>query len=236
MEIGIGVSPTFGQPDGFSPVDTPGLILWLDADDASTITDAGSGKVSVWADKSGHAANGTQGTDANRPVTGATMNGRNALAFNRTDATFLQLTDDGSLTSTDYTIFVVLSVTADAFIDGIMGSQAGGGIDHRITAGELVTMGKGGGGVTLTTTTALGLTPAVVTTTIGTAGGEIWVNGVSEDTDVTDIGFVDPVLRIGRSGAQYLEGSVGEIRIYDNILGAAAIAAHHTDLVNKWVP
>lgn len=53
----------------------PSLIttaLWLDAADASTITESG-GAVSQWNDKSGNARHATQGTAASRPV--VTANG-----------------------------------------------------------------------------------------------------------------------------------------------------------------
>lgn len=42
--------------------------LWLDADDAATITKDGSNLVSQWNDKSGNGRNATQATSANRPV------------------------------------------------------------------------------------------------------------------------------------------------------------------------
>lgn len=68
------------------PDDLLGLILWLDADDASTITDAGGGAVSQWEDKSGNDYHVTQGTGGSRPITGTrTINGLNTLDFDGTD-------------------------------------------------------------------------------------------------------------------------------------------------------
>ena len=62
---------------GFSPLD---LIpnLWLDATDATTITEV-SGDVSQWDDKSGNSNNVSQGTAIYRPSNGGTINGNNAL-------------------------------------------------------------------------------------------------------------------------------------------------------------
>ncbi len=57
------------------------LPLWLDASDASTITQT-SNNVSQWADKSGNANHAVQATGANQPVTGSgTINGLNTLTF-----------------------------------------------------------------------------------------------------------------------------------------------------------
>jgi len=59
--------------------------LWLDAADASTITESG-GSVSQWNDKSGNNFNASQGTSAERPtyVTNAVGN-KNALLFDGVD-------------------------------------------------------------------------------------------------------------------------------------------------------
>jgi hypothetical protein len=55
--------------------------LWLDASDATTITEVG-GSVSQWDDKSGNARNFTQAVAANQPTTGTrTKNGLNVIDF-----------------------------------------------------------------------------------------------------------------------------------------------------------
>jgi hypothetical protein len=55
--------------------------LWLDAADASTITES-SGAVSEWRDKSGNGYHVSQGTSSNQPATGTnTLNGINVLTF-----------------------------------------------------------------------------------------------------------------------------------------------------------
>jgi hypothetical protein len=57
------------------------LALWLDADDASTITLNGS-TVSQWNDKSGNARNASQATAVNQPTYSATgLNGKPTLTF-----------------------------------------------------------------------------------------------------------------------------------------------------------
>jgi hypothetical protein len=59
--------------------------LWLDAADASTITESG-GEVSEWRDKSGNDRNATQGTSGSRPViVSAGQNGLSILRFDGSD-------------------------------------------------------------------------------------------------------------------------------------------------------
>lgn len=78
--LGLGLLPSMPAAAAFAPTDVENLMLWADASDASTITHT-TGAVDEWRDKSGNenhlAASGTA-----RPTTGsATINGKNALAF-----------------------------------------------------------------------------------------------------------------------------------------------------------
>jgi hypothetical protein len=52
----------------FQPVDIPGLALWLDAGDGSSLTFSSGSNVSVWKDKSGNGTNYVQATTANQPT------------------------------------------------------------------------------------------------------------------------------------------------------------------------
>jgi hypothetical protein len=64
------------------------LALWLDADDAATITLNGS-TVSQWNDKSGNARNVLQATPANQPTrTASGLNGKPVLTFDGADWLF----------------------------------------------------------------------------------------------------------------------------------------------------
>ena len=60
---------------------TANLQLWLDADDATTITD-GSNRVQQWMDKSGNTRHATMTNNGFKPYTNTyTQNNRNVLAF-----------------------------------------------------------------------------------------------------------------------------------------------------------
>ncbi len=72
-----------GGPPPFIPTDLSGLQLWLDADDAASITSS-SGAVSQWNDKSGNARHVTASSTA-QPATGTrTINSKNAIDFDGT--------------------------------------------------------------------------------------------------------------------------------------------------------
>jgi len=95
----------------FSPTSLAGLKFWVDASDASTITES-AGSVSQWDDKSGGALHVTQATGANRPTTGAaTQNSLNVISFDSTDT--LDRTGT-SICGSAYSIFFVFRKTGGA--------------------------------------------------------------------------------------------------------------------------
>lgn len=101
-------NPYTGMPDAdwlgirtFSPLWLPGLRMWLDASDASTITASG-GKVSEWRDKSGLAHHLAQSTDALKPLTGYSLNGLDTI-----HAGVIESTDAGFDTNEPLTIVAV---------------------------------------------------------------------------------------------------------------------------------
>lgn len=74
----LGVPGVMGRPKAFSPLDVPGLALWLDASDSTTLFQDSAGTtpatedehpIGKWADKSGNNYHATQaGDNAKRPV------------------------------------------------------------------------------------------------------------------------------------------------------------------------
>lgn len=82
--------PAFlGRSQGWTPAALgSALALWLDADDASTITLNGS-TVSQWNDKSGNNSHAVQAVATSQPAyTPAGLNGRNVLTFDGTSDFF----------------------------------------------------------------------------------------------------------------------------------------------------
>ncbi len=95
MTAGDGTGLTWGDAtiiewsaapiNGEVPQTLPGLLLWLDASDTSTIVDSG-GAVSEWQDKSGNNHHAAQTTSGEHPITGSrTINSLNTLNFDGND-------------------------------------------------------------------------------------------------------------------------------------------------------
>lgn len=114
-----------------------GAVVWYDPSDTSTITDAGAGAVSQWDDKSGNARHLTQGTGANRPVTGtATINGLNAIRYTNGSTKALSVTSSFTI-ATLYAV-VVFNNNAQAYSDVVCGQSV---------SYDWFGAGSGGGGI-----------------------------------------------------------------------------------------
>ena len=107
---------------GFSPLDVPGILLWLDAHDLDGdgapegVAEGGlvAGDASVWEDKSGNSNDLSHATPSRRPtLTVAGKNGRDILNFDGGDALFAT---DASVPSLDlsgneFTMYMVINPT-----------------------------------------------------------------------------------------------------------------------------
>lgn len=96
---------TIGSYITQTPLVLPGIILWLDAADTSSVTSV-LGSVSFWRDKSGCGNNAIQASGANQPSIGVnTINGLPTITFNGSSKSMA-----GNLVGfagKPYTIFVV---------------------------------------------------------------------------------------------------------------------------------
>lgn len=109
--------------DSFVPRDIPGLQLWLDASDVSTVTLDGSNNVSQWADKSGNLKHAAQATTLNRPTWLTNqLNGFGAVRPNGAN----QWLEVPSMPAVDagWTILIVTR-RGNASAVGIIGANAG---------------------------------------------------------------------------------------------------------------
>jgi len=222
------------------PSDLEGLQLWLDADDSSTITEAG-GLVSAWNDKSGQGNNATQGTGSKQPTTEATTeNGKNVLDFDGGDTLVLPAALD-SIPNSAHTMFVVsnrsteaattnaiVSISAVAATRTVMFySSVAGRVSYR-NAGSAsadnssntntnmqILRGTFDGASTVTSTVDNN-TPVSSATAAAAADADTGTIGSRADTDL------------------YLTGSISEILIYDRVLTSAEITNVETYLSNKW--
>lgn len=94
-----------------TPASLPGLALWLDAQDSSTLQISG-GQITQWNDKSGNNFHATQATVARQPAATGSINGNTAVRFDATGAgdpnsDGLAVNDSLNLTARPYTAYIV---------------------------------------------------------------------------------------------------------------------------------
>jgi hypothetical protein len=95
--------------------------LWLDAADASTITESG-GSVSQWDDKSGNGRNAAQSTPANRPtLTASNLNNLDVITFDGSDDVLIATLNTGL--SSSFAFFTVVVPLRTNAIESYVTSQ-----------------------------------------------------------------------------------------------------------------
>lgn len=120
-----------GATPPFVPTDIADCILWLDAADTATITDT-AGAVSQWNDKSGNGYNATQGTNANKPISGTrTINGLNVLDFQGDDKVVLPSALH-PLPQGNNTVFIVGATDNTAASGTLLSGTSSGSTRYRI--------------------------------------------------------------------------------------------------------
>ena len=98
--------PKLWRPDSLSS----NLAMWLDAEDASTITLNGS-TVSQWSDKSGNGRHATQATAANQPTyASSAINSKPALSLDGVND-FMNLPLSSSVINNQASVFMVVRIT-----------------------------------------------------------------------------------------------------------------------------
>jgi hypothetical protein len=219
----------------FDPLDIPGLALWLDANDASTLFQASNGTtpatadadpVGYWGDKSGNGRHAIQATAGNKPALklGA-KNGKAGVRF-VTDSDFLTTTFAIPQPSTYW--IVVVKTAGSFYVDGKAGSPrnilVGGDADVYMAAG--------------TNLFSTYITPAnwtIHTLTFNGLSSSMRANGASVASG--NAGTNEPTgLNIGAaiSGTGGISGDITEFIVALGAQSAGTIAAVETYLNTKW--
>ncbi len=240
--------PVSGIVAAFFPTDIADLELWLDADDATTISDT-SGEVDTWTDKSTNGFTATASGTA-RPETGTdTINSKNTLTFDGS-ATIMNLGQPAALDftpSTDpFTIFVVseaaTSVTGAIFAKaGSTSAQRQYYLFHDLNenVNKMATVTGGTNNKANITSTG---SPKMFTYVTSTTDTELFVDGVSGGTGsigtATNIADVTIGARRGtdvNTGSGFhFTGKVAEILVYSRELSMTEIQDVEEYLDNKW--
>lgn len=243
----IGLSAADVGGGGFSPTDINGITLWLDADDATTITES-AGEVSQWDDKSGNGFDVVQATGTSQPTTDSvTINSRNAIDFdgvndfmsNSVDSTLFNLTDD------DYTLFYVLDLrTPDQFECAVAWNKTTGNANNTIicyvnTTGILRTdidfvLHDLSTSDLRNSTHLVDITAEYATTMVsrinGTQEASRSIAGSSGGAEIFAIGAE---FDFGSAG-NFITGSFGEVLLYNRVLDSSEQGQVETYLADRW--
>jgi hypothetical protein len=226
-----------------------GQVLWLDADDTSTVVDAEgdnaasggafSGSVQTWMDKSASGFNVTAAGATNRPTyTTNILNGNNVLTFDGGTDTLRNTA--AVIGGDDYTMFVVFNRTTAAARDGIFEMGSGGSrnalfVNDASGSGKINFYHNG----TFYNPSASYTTSAytLTTATVNTNAYTLTQNGASVGTGTAGSNRVSTTgIYVGNdsSGGDELQGNIAEIIVYDRDLTADERHDVEAYLASKW--
>jgi len=202
---------------GWSP-DQITTELWLDAADATTITQSG-GLVSEWRDKSGNDSHAAQGSSSNQPTTGSVaLNGLNTIDFDGSsdDMDIAALTFGG-----EHTIYAVGYCESNGYRGVLRGAEFGN--DEDIFFGN----GNGnqnfctfyGNGTSwddaATNTPALSVATATIMGVVADGAGNAipYHDGTAQDAKVCSMPSRTGFSLGSSNGGQFWDGPMGEVAI-----------------------
>jgi len=245
-DLRAGAGGAGGGGGGFDKDTIAGLELWLDAEDADTITGT-TDLVSQWDDKS-DSGNHVLAAGAQRPSQ-VTVNSLNAIRFNAAEQ--LQKASPVACDGPDITIFAVINKQydeADSWPGVINRSNTGWSTGWRLSSGAA-------DGSEMSFSAAGYITDVVQITSTPTgadafhllsadhedAGGvkNGYLNNVFVGSDTSGLiaGASANAMSVGTADtatAYVLMGSVGEILIYNSVLSAEDRLTVATYLAAKW--
>ena len=213
---------------GFDPRNVPGMALWLDAADASTISFSSGSNVSQWRDKSGNANNATVSSNAFATWTSATS----GLQFNNSFYTTPYTADPPSETA-----FLVFRYTGTNNSDMIMVGAYTRGREIAVYNGDYVTVGLINAGVAWLPRASF--TPQaiqLITTQSSSSATSVSVNGGTATTGVGVTFTSANVTTLGRengTGGGYV-GLLYELILFSNILTTSQRQQIEGYLAHKW--
>lgn len=252
---GTGSSNTSSVSDLSGPSLT-GLKLWLDSNDATTITKDGSNRVAQWNDKSGTGNNVVQATSGNKPVwTANQLNGKPTLAFVAASSQVMMKTTPTALGSlTNMSVYAVWKSNINGGDRSLMAVDDIGGLGRSwsINRDQFSTFnirayleGNSGGSVYLAGVNGASDTYKYFKLTYnGSTGATLLINGslssASNMGSPQALHVVTSNLCIGclqfssGTGSNLLDGAVAEILVYNRILSATEDAQEKNYLSAKW--
>ena len=195
----------------WTPADLPDLALWLDADDASTITLNGS-NVSQWDDKSGNGNNVAQATATNQPTyTASGLNGKPVLTFDGDWFSSL------SLSLPQFSVSLVETSTQNTAIIYYPVGFGAGGISVGGTFFTQKFAINGTGSLASTENSVLNA-PTIIFGGSNNLGRQLSVNGNAPATDATAQSISQITIGQRSDGFWQFFGTIAEAVLTNNLL------------------
>lgn len=255
VDLGLRVIQPRAAAVAWVPSDLAGLVLWLDADVITSLSDGDP--VGTWSDQSGNGNDVTQATTAKKPTYKTSIiNSLPVVRFDGTDDG-LVLADNLS-TATEGTIFVVLQLTAvladwqtpvtssdEAAATRFWFCRA-----YHDASSPYIRIRQRNDDAADTIDGSTTITAGAVYLQVWQSSGAAYslrVNG-NDETEVVDAGtnsgdwlgdtadrdnFVVGMAKRSSEGA-WLKGDIGEVIVYDTSLSAGDLGDVETYLNNKW--
>ena len=229
--VGLSSQPTAS----FSPQDLPGLRLWLDAADPTSLTLSGS-NVTTWNDKSGNGRNGT-------PVNGLTYSAAsNAVVFARASSQYMTLPDNTfPVGSSSFSIFFIFTPTSTSFEIQLL-TASGGNIfgirSGNSGTGTLQTFWSGNNDIE--TTNLWTANRRNLGSFLYQAGGtrSLWNNGVQGVSDTpgsqTVITGGNRIGTLGGGAFNTFDGQFHEVLVFESSLSGSERQQVEGYLARKW--
>jgi hypothetical protein len=216
-----------------NPASIPGLIAWYDASALTGLADGDP--VLAFTDLSGYGRTLGQPTSSMRPTfKTAFMNGKHAVRFDGVDD---QLESGSYAHPSIFTSFSAVRVEDLADHRTIVGG-ASGSPHYRVNTAGAVDLAKGGLAGVGTSSGLVGLGRTAVLTVQHDATSGAWamyLDGTLIGSGTTALAYSGALtVRMGGVSSQFMKGPIGELLIYDSVLGAVNRQAVEAYLTSKW--
>jgi hypothetical protein len=225
----------------WTPIQIPGLSLWLDAADTTSVTVL-NGNATQWADKSGLSNNATAtGTIAYRS---AAINTYSAMSYSGATSTYFRGSNSNS--TNVLTCFSVATMNSGTYATArILSLGLAGTVDYNNSSYCAAIERNGQGINAFRAATALGTSalsaysvPFLCCSFFNGTNHTMFVNGTPGTTVASTGNFAYRVYNIGNSlgeeGAVYWNGFIGEVIIYNSALSTRQRTQVEGYLAYKW--
>jgi hypothetical protein len=226
-----------GGAAAFSPLDIPGLQLWLDASQIVGLNDGDP--VTTWSDLSGNGYDATQATASKKPLYKTNIkNGRPCVLSDGVDDALYS-----SVVSTHpFTIYAVVYAAANVGADHsfLTDGDSGGARRNVCTFGDgsvpnAAKMSIYNGAGPIYSANALTATWCVVAWVQNGASTKVYVNGTEEISGNSGTDSINGLTLMNRYTLDVsLDGYVGEFALYQGAHGTSDRQAIQNYLSSRW--